>query len=212
MAHVTAFDCGNCRSFWSLCVAIEIEAKMRLDDVAAMEAVLTSAGARRELDILEINTFFDTPQGTLKSGDQGLRVRVEQQVDGPYYAVIVTHKGPRAHGRLKSRTETELHVENAQDAVELLGALGFTPVFSFEKRRTRWRFEDCIIAIDRVPYLGAFIEIEGPSEESVLATRAKLGLEQSPLIRASYIAMLRTWLTEQNKHVDHVSFEAAAAG
>ncbi len=191
-------------------MAIEIEAKMRLDDVQSIEAALAQAGARREMNLLEINTFFDTPQGTLKSADQGLRVRVEQQTDGPYHAVIVTHKGPRSHGKLKSRSETELRVDNVHDAADLLGALGYTPVFTFEKRRTRWVLDECIIAIDEVPYLGSFIEIEGPSEESVFAARTRLGLDDVALIRASYIAMLRTYLTEHNLHTNHVTFEAAS--
>jgi adenylate cyclase class 2 len=193
-------------------VPIEIEAKMRLNDVASIQAALEQAGAKHELDLLEINTFFDTSQGVLKTSDQGLRIRVEQQVDGPHHAVIITHKGPRAHGKLKSRSETELIVDNARDAAELLGTIGFTPVMSFEKRRARWQLDDCVIAVDQLPYLGAFIEIEGPTEQSVLATRERLGLAESPLIRSSYIAMLRTYLADHDLHLTHVTFDTAAAG
>jgi len=192
-------------------VPIEIEAKILLNDVASMETKLAQVGAHREMELLEVNTFFDTPQGELKATDQGLRVRVEQQVDGPYQAVIITHKGPRAHGRLKSRSETELNVDNAQQAAELLTAIGFVPVLTFEKRRTRWQFERTIVALDQVPYLGNFIEIEGPSEEAVLAARRALGLEHAPLMRASYIAMLRTYLADHNLHIDDVHFDEMSA-
>jgi adenylate cyclase class 2 len=163
------------------------------------------------MDLLEINTFFDTPRGELKTSDQGLRVRLEQQIDGDHHAVIITHKGPRAHSKLKSRSETELVVQNAQHAAELLAAIGFTPVLSFEKRRTRWQMAGCAIALDRLPFLGSFIEIEGPSEAAVLAAREKLGLGQAPLIRSSYIAMLRTYLADHNLQLDHVAFDAEAA-
>ena len=188
---------------------IEIEAKMRLTDRAAVEHRLREAGAVDTGQIVETNTFFDTPEGSLKSSDQGLRVRVEHHEDGGEVATL-THKGPRAHGQLKSRSETEARVADAHAAAELLGALGYLPVLSFEKRRSRWTLDGCNVELDVLPYVGTFCEIEGDDDESVLAVREKLGLHDTPLIRASYIAMLMSYIRENHLQTRTVRFEEEA--
>ena len=188
-------------------MSVEIEAKMQVADRADLERRLAEAGATRGMTLLEINTFFDTPSGALKTADQGLRLRVERQIGGDYAAAIITHKGPRAHAQLKMRSETEVEVADARGAAALLAALGYHPVMSFEKRRQMWSLADCKIAVDELPHLGHFVEIEGASEGVVYATRDKLGLQTWPLIRSSYISMLSTWCAEHHIHSDYVAME-----
>ncbi len=191
---------------------IEIEAKMRLHDPALIEGRLRAVGAVLDQSILETNTFFDTGKGLLKSSDQGLRIRVEDnEADGRRRAVL-THKGPRAHGQLKSRSETEVEVADAHAAGTLLAALGYHPVMSFEKRRRRWLLDDCRVELDTLPHLGDFIEIEGDSDGEVLAVREKLGLADTPLIKASYIAMLQTHLRDQGRDGGVVRLPKVAKG
>ena len=112
-------------------MSIEIEGKMRLDHPDAIENKLREMNAEFRGESLETNTFFDTGEGSLKSSDQGLRIRIQQTEDNQ--RVTITHKGPRAHGQLKSRNETELTVDNAHDAAQLLSELGYHPVMTFEK-------------------------------------------------------------------------------
>ena len=112
-----------------------------------------------------------------------------------------------AHGKIKSRMETEVDVSDAQAATQLLIALGFTPTLSFQKKRVRWELEDCLVELDTLPHLGHFVEIEGGSEAAIMAVREKLGLSDQPLIRTSYIAMLATYLTENHLRVDKVTFD-----
>ncbi len=189
---------------------IEIEAKMRLGDLAALEARLEEEGATRLAVIFETNTFFDTRDGAFKSSDQGLRIRIERG-EGGDERVVLTHKGPRAHGRLKSRNETEVVVDSGRSAAELLGALGYLPVLTFEKRRTRYELGGCRVELDELPYLGAFCEIEGPNDETVLAVREKLGLAEAPLVHASYIAMLVSYAREHHLKAKLIRFEPATA-
>ena len=127
---------------------VEIEAKMKLDDGAALESRLVAAGAVRGLQLLEVNTFFDTPRGDLKAADEGLRVRLERSTDGSHVKATITHKGPRAHSRLKMRNESEIQANDAKAAAELLSALGYVAVISFEKRRDKWMLDGCSIEID----------------------------------------------------------------
>ncbi|MEX0776039.1 MAG: class IV adenylate cyclase [Phycisphaeraceae bacterium] len=186
---------------------IEIEAKMRLTEAEQLDGRLEALGARRGPLVYETNVFFDTPQGTLKAQDQGLRVRIERLADRDEpLTVAITHKGPRAHGQLKRRAETEVGVSDGTAAGALLKTLGYVQVFLFEKRRQKWELGGCHIAIDTLPYLGHFIEIEGPTEPAVLSMRQQLQLTAVPMIQASYIAMLRTYVLEHQLPGDQVRF------
>lgn len=195
-------------------MAVEIEAKMRLHHPDALIARLQGLGATLTHELSETNSYFDTPQGTLKSTDQGLRTRVEVANAGTANETItttITHKGPRTMGQLKSRVESELDVDNARDAAVLLGALGYHHVLSFEKRRIRYQLDGCNVELDELPIIGQFIEIEGSSEDAVIAVREKLGLGDEPIIRSSYIAMLKTHQQESHSSETMIKFEDAAS-
>lgn len=192
-------------------MAIEIEAKMRLVRIDETEERLRSLGGSFHCEIAEDNTFFDTVGNVLKASDQGLRVRVERAGEPVVETVTITHKGPRAHGKLKSRVETEARVRSLAEASDLLGALGYQRVLMFEKRRRRWLLDGCRVELDSLPLLGDFIEIEGPSESAVIAVREKLGMGGTPLIHASYISMLLTYLAEHAMQTDRITFARTPA-
>lgn len=188
---------------------LEIEAKMRLTDRAALRRRLTELDAEHVADLEEVNTFFDTPDGSLRASDQGLRIRLETDTANGVSRAIVTHKGPRAHGKLKTRQESQVDVADGRAAAQLLTALGYVAVVSFEKRRQRWRLDDCLVELDAVPYLGDFVEVEGPSESAVETVRDRLGLANEPVLSASYISMLMTFLAENEIRTDHIGFDEA---
>ena len=188
---------------------LEIECKMRVDDVAAVEARLSAAGAQRVREVFEHNTYFDSPDGSLRNQDRGLRVRVEKVVDTGNETVVVTHKGPRLPGPLKTRPETQFATDDASAVTGLFVSLGLEPVLAFEKRRRVWRYQDCEVVIDTLPYLGDFVEIEGPSQEAVFESRQSLGLDDRPLIETSYIAMLCDYATQHGVTAREIRFESS---
>ena len=187
-------------------MGIEIEAKMRLEDVGGLESRLGALAARRGREVLEENTYFDTPQGSLTSQDQGLRLRIETEIDGPAPVAIVTHKGPCASGQLKQRAETQFVADDPHAARQLFVALGFSQQITFEKRRRYWHADACEVVIDTLPYLGHFVEIEGPSQEAVMQMRQILGLGELELIRTSYIAMLREYQSQHGIRTGSIRF------
>ncbi len=119
---------------------------------------------------------------------------------------IITYKGPRQHGQLKSRDEVEVTVGNSEDAVQLLERLGYVRMLAFEKRRDSWRLGGCKVELDEVPHLGSFVEVEGPAEAAVLKVREQLGLAERPIIRSSYIALLMGYLQERGETRKIVTF------
>jgi len=188
-------------------MAVEIEAKMKVTDLGVVAARLRERGGVRRGRCLEVNAFYDTEDRKLLASDQGLRVRVARDLETDKATCIVTHKGPNQHGPLKSREETELLVEGAEGAQRLLERLGFARMMSFEKRRESWQLDDCSVELDEVPYLGVYVEVEGPSEGAVMKVREALGLTDRPLIKASYIAMLTSHLQELGDRRTEVTFE-----
>ncbi|MGE5611406.1 MAG: class IV adenylate cyclase [Bacillota bacterium] len=191
-------------------MSVEIEAKMKVDNEVSMVARLKDHGATPVGRFLEINTFYDTEDRALLAADEGLRLRISKNLSTGQTQCILTHKGPNRHGQLKTREETEVEVGNAEAADRLMDRLGYARCLSFEKRRHSWKLEDCKIELDEVPRLGFFLEIEGPSEESVMRVRNTLGLSDRPLIKASYIAMLASHLQERGETATAIVFPPEA--
>jgi adenylate cyclase class 2 len=168
----------------------ELEAKMRVEDHEPLRARLRAAGAERLGACMELNTFFDSVERTLVAQDKGLRVRHTCDFATGAERHVVTYKGPQQDGALKNREEVEFVTDDGEQAALLLERLGYSPTLSFEKRRESWKLDDCLIELDELPQLGRFVEIEGPDEEAVLEVRETLGLDDRPLVKQSYIAMV----------------------
>jgi adenylate cyclase class 2 len=187
---------------------VEIEAKMKLADPDALRSRLGKLKAKSVGEHLELNMFFDTPDGALKTADSGLRIRVVRGPEGKQAATI-THKGPRSHGQLKSRPEIELTVSDPLAAARLFATLGYHRTLTFEKRRHVYEYGKCEIVIDELPYLGCYVEIEGADDETIMKVRDKLGLSKAPLIRSSYIGILEGYLAEHKIANVDITFEGA---
>jgi len=189
-------------------MAVEIEAKMKVDSFDPIRARLTEVGAVLKGEAMEVNIFFDTDDRSLLAADKGLRLRTKTTVPAGEVTHTITFKGPRQHGPLKSRAETELGATDAKDAIALLEELGFHRVLSFEKKRQTWKLADCLIELDELPHLGLYVEVEGPKDESVMKVRETLQLNERPIIKASYVALLMTYLQENGQAKRVVKFTA----
>jgi adenylate cyclase, class 2 len=167
----------------------ELEAKMKLRDAAILRERLRTLHATDHGTRFEVNAFFDTPDRALLRKDSGLRIRSMTMPDGTTTHVI-TFKGPLLPGPLKQRTEIEFGIADASLARQLVEQLGYSLHLRFEKRRHIFDLADCEVVLDELPSLGNFIEIEGPTETSVMSVREQLGLRDEPLISTGYATML----------------------
>ena len=192
-------------------MAVEIEAKMSVPDLEAVRARLRDLGAEPAGKVVETNTFFDTEDRSLLAADEGLRLRRNLSVETNTDEHVITYKGPRQHGVLKSRDEVEVTVGSSDDATQLLERLGFVRMLSFEKRRESWKIGRCKVELDELPYLGSFVEVEGPGDQAVLAVREQIGLTDRPIVKSSYIALLMSYLQERGQNRRIVTFADAAA-
>jgi adenylate cyclase class 2 len=189
----------------------EIEAKIKVPDLAAVRGKLSAAGATRIGKELETNSFFDTPDHSLQSSDKGLRIRTAVDESG-VSRCTVTMKGPRQKAIFKTREETEFSADPPEAVRKLLENLGYQLTLSFEKRRETWAFGGCEVALDELPYLGTYVEIEGKSASDdsaardVSAARDKLGLADLPLISIGYVSILARYLEQHQINDRQIRF------
>lgn len=192
-------------------MATEIEAKFRIPAPDPVRQRLRALGAQPAGRVHERNRIFDTPERLLLRSDCGLRIRecrplppaapgpdVRPAAPGaPVPPAELTYKGPRAapapgtagDAGLKSREELATAVDDPAALVGILERLGYRAVIEYEKRREMYRLAGCEIALDELPRLGWWLEIEGPDAAAVEAARGQLGLATAPAVAETYVEM-----------------------
>ena len=190
-------------------MAFEIEAKMSVESFDAVRARLREVGAAPAGSHFEVNTFFDTAERGLLSRGEGLRLRLNRDVATARETYVVTYKGRRLPGPLKSREEIEFDVAPGAAATDLFERLGYRRTLSFEKRRETWELGGCKVELDEVPRLGLFVEVEGPDERTVLSVRDRLGLSDRPIVNESYVALLTDHVRRTGAEPTSITFGGA---
>jgi adenylate cyclase class 2 len=176
----------------------EVEQKFPVDDLADVQSRLIELGAAISPPQEEWDLYFVHPVRDFARTDEALRIRRKKD----FYAI--TYKGPKIDQTTKTRREIELPLgdtaEVALQWVELLKALGFSPLAEVRKSRrkawVKWDNRQVEVSLDRVEQLGAFVELElvvEPAEleaaRAVVASLAeRLGLRNSE--RRSYLELL----------------------
>jgi adenylate cyclase class 2 len=145
----------------------------------------------------QVDTYWRHPCRDFRATDEAFRIR---QIDQD---AVVTYKGARLPGGMKTRPEVELPL--AEGTVEgwqtILKSLGFEVARQVSKTRRTWRVvhlnQTFTLARDEVDQLGCFVEIEllvdsledlPMAEQQIASLASLLGLDQ-PVTR-SYLGML----------------------
>jgi adenylate cyclase class 2 len=176
---------------------IEIEAKIKVDSLEQVAAKLTELGAEFRQEQLQIDNYFDDVNKTLTKSDRCLRLR--RQLVGKSERFFLTYKGAKEKNEFKKRQEVEIEVEDGDSAEKLLLLLGYNKALVFEKRRRIWQFGGCEVALDELPLLGSFVEIEGRDDEKIADVQRNLGLSDLPPILESYASLMEKKLRQLGK-------------
>jgi adenylate cyclase class 2 len=169
----------------------EIEAKLKYERHEDLRKVLKEAGADFAGEYIQRDSYYDDAAGSLKAGRSALRVRRQVEVGGPQSpSAAITFKGPLENSQFKKRQEINIEVADGHAAEELLAGLGYHKMLLVEKRRSVWRLGGCEVALDEVPLIGRFVEIEGRDENEVNAVQARIGLAHLEHIPQSYTTMV----------------------
>ncbi|HUT31523.1 MAG TPA: class IV adenylate cyclase [Sedimentisphaerales bacterium] len=177
-------------------MSTETEAKLKVESHVRLAERLGELGAEFLGEQIQTDYYFDDADRTLTAGDKCLRVR--RQLMGKTEKVLLTYKGPKEKHELKRRREIEIEVQNRESVENLLSALGYEEVLVFEKRRRLWRLAECEVALDELPLLGSFVEIEGRDGEMITGVQKRLGLEHLSHVRQSYASLVADKLRRQS--------------
>ena len=180
----------------------EIEVKFLIEDMKAVVSTLVKKGAVLVSPrVHEINLRFDTPDRSLSSSFQVLRLRQDTRS-------ILTYKGPSSTEQgVSARQEIEFEVSDFETAREFLEALGYEVSIVYEKFRTSYRLNTVEVVLDEMPY-GLFIEIEGSDADSIREAAEALGLDWSTCSTLSYLALFEHFKTSQQKAMKDLTFDS----
>ena len=159
----------------------ETEVKLRVASLEGPRDTLARLGARQVRERhLEDNVLFDEDGGSLAAGGAVLRLR---RTPGK---CTLTYKGPRrVEGGIKVREEQETVVAGPDETHAILTALGYRPIFRYQKYRETWSYRGQEVVLDEVP-VGTFIEIEG-DPSGIREVSAELGFDPSHYMADSYV-------------------------
>ncbi len=159
----------------------EVEIKLRVETAPQARRLIRRNGFRRiRARVFEANIVYDTPDLSLRSSKQLLRIRTAGRT------TTLTFKGAPLAARHKKREEIELTLSNAAAMDVIFGRLGYSPAFRYEKYRTEFQRpgEPGIVTLDETP-IGVFLELEGPPRW-IDRTARTLGFKRSDYITLSY--------------------------
>ena len=167
---------------------VEIETKLKVESLSEVEHKLAELGAEFLAEQLQTDDHFDDVNATLIKTDRCLRLR--RQMVGKKERLLLTYKGAKEKSNLKKRQEIEFQIKDADAVCKLFSALGYKKVLVVEKKRRLWQLDECEVALDQLPLLGSFVEIEGPDEKKIAKVQESLGLANLPHISESYASLI----------------------
>ena len=178
----------------------EVEIKFAVRDVQTLEQSLQSAGFQQKTPSThEANTLYDTLAGELRRTGEVLRLRIYGD------RCLLTHKSRGTAVKHKTRVEHETAVADSAEMHAILTALGFRPVFRYEKFRAEWSDGAGEVVIDQTP-IGDLAEIEG-GPEWIDRIATLLGISERDYITASYAELFADWKERTGSAALHMTFE-----
>lgn len=157
----------------------EIEAKFLDVDFDELRQKLTELGGLCEQPMRLMRRVIIESDAIKQSGrDAFIRVRDEGD------KVTLTYK-EFLDDSLTGAREQEVIVSSFEDTVAILKAGGLDYRSYQESRRETWRLGGVEIVLDEWPWLGEYIEVEGPTKEEVRDVAERLGIVWSTAIYGS---------------------------
>lgn len=148
----------------------EYEATFWPIEPEAIRAMLQSIGAERVYPMRLMRRVTFNLAAPIASPDRWARVRDE----GDRITMSVKDVSGDA---IENQREAEVIINDFEQGLALLRALGCTEKAYQETRRELWMLDGIEITIDEWPFLEPLLEIEGESEAAARSITEKLGLD-----------------------------------
>jgi adenylate cyclase class 2 len=177
---------------------MEIEVKFYLRQLEDIRKRLIAYGALLKTDrLLERNLRFDTHDRELAGKKHVLRLRQDNRA-------TLTFKRPC--GQVETRDEFEVEIDDFEGGRKILEALGYTVTTLYEKYRETYQIDFIQVMLDELPF-GCFVEIEGPSIESIRQMSDQLELPWERRVQASYLELFNRIRHPLKLDFEEITFE-----
>ncbi len=153
-------------------MSYEIELKALCDDCDGLRGKLSRLNAEFIRLEKQSDTYYNHPGKDFALTDEALRIRVVNGIS------MLTYKGPRLKGPVKTRIEKEVEVSDPLSMGAILEYLGFARNIDVKKEREVHKLGDVTICLDRVEGAGMFVEFEMISADREYAEKELLSLAE----------------------------------
>ena len=183
-------------------MSIETEIKIKLEDPEKIRQKILLLGAKGLVKNGEFDIYFDTEIEGSRKGIFVKRLRLQGD------KATLCYKGPRKiDGITKERLEIEDFVQDFEKMREILRAWGHKEGEKTEKIRETFEYKDCKILIDKLPFLGFWLEIEG-EKEKILEIAKGLELDLAKTEKRHYGEIFVDFCKETNcPFINEMTFE-----
>lgn len=150
--------------------------------------------------VRQLDEYYDTLDGRLQKQDLVIRIRTHGKKK------TIALKSPRMELASGATSRIELEFLSGEKGVDRqLLDQGLHPHESAEKERWTFVYKECEIVLDKLPFIGAFMEIEGPSEKAIQEVIEMLELSSYRIVRKNYGELMLEKFRELKLPVDHIS-------
>lgn len=180
----------------------ELEIKIQIESDKHFQAVhddcVRHFGAPQS-HTLQLDEYYDTLDGQLKKQDLVIRIRTNDKKQ------TIAMKSPRIElsSGATSRIELEFLSADGEEVQQQLQSQGLHPNEASEKERWTFVYNECEIVLDKLPFIGAFIEIEGPTEDAIHEIIHLLNLN-CLVIRKNYGELMREKFQQLGLPINHI--------
>ncbi len=149
---------------------------------------------------VQLDEYYDTLDGQLRKQDLVIRIRS----NGDKKTIAL--KSPRIElsSGMTSRIELEFATAEGENVHEQLTIQGLKPNEAAEKERWTFVYGNCEIVLDKLPFIGSFVEIEGPSENAIHEIVVMLNLTACPVVRQNYGELMKAKFSELQLPLTHI--------
>lgn len=147
---------------------IETEVKVLEIDIPVVKARLRRLGARKIFEGPLHARAYSASRRRAR-GSPIARVRQEGR------RAVLAYKGTDRSRRAKSKEELETEIADFALGCQVLERLGLRCFADIRKRRIEYSLGRVNVALDQIPGMPAYLEIEGSSLTAIFAAAARLG-------------------------------------
>ena len=175
----------------------EIEIKLRIpsgEDAKKLIEKLGKISDNAPEYFEQTDIYYDAQNGDLMKKDFVIRMRI---VNGKGYVAM---KSPRIfiNDAVQKRIELEFEVKDIEAIKQKIKNQGLLETTVMEKRRTEFTLDNAVIAIDEVPFIGWFLEIESDGEESIEKIIKDLEISSFERVKLNYGELMDKKMSEIN--------------